>query len=102
MKNRFEDRFEDDPFTAQERALLAAWDRHNARVAAGDEYDSDFEDRLIAACQAQEAASRGAGTDDEICRRLVADARTGPTYEHSLVGGFTEKKTLQQSDAGSR
>ena len=97
------DWFDDDPFTARERALLAAWDRHNAQVAANDEYDADFEDRLIAACQAaQDAALRSAGTDDEICRQLAADARTGPTYDHSLGAGFTEENILQQSDARSR
>lgn len=113
------DLFDDDSFTAQERALLAAWDRHNAQVAAHDEYDADVEDRLIAACQAaQEAALRSAETDhDAICRQIAADARAagavaggcahsdahiGPTYDHSLDAGFTEEKTLQQSDVGSR
>lgn len=109
------DLFDDDPFTAQERALLAAWDRHNARVAANDEYDADFEDRLIAAYQvAQEAALRIAETDDgAICRQIAADARAagggahsyahvGPTCDHSLDAGFTQEKTLQQSDVGSR
>ena len=108
------DRIDDDPFTAPERAVLAAWDRHNAPVAANDEYDADFLDRLIAADQtAQDTALRSAEADDAICRRIAADARaagggvpsdahTGPTYDHSLDAGFTEEKTLQQSDAGSR
>ena len=83
--------------------MLAAWDRHHARVAARDGYDADFEDRLIAACEAaQQTALRGAGTDDEICRQLAADARTGPTCDHSLSVGFTEENILQQSDARSR
>lgn len=103
------DLFDDDPFTAEERALLAAWDRHNARIAANDEYDAGVEDRLMAACQAaQEAALRSAETDDDaICRQIAADARaagacagacahsdarTGPTYDHSLDAGFTEEK----------
>jgi hypothetical protein len=51
------DRCHDDPFTAQERALLAAWDRHNAPVAAQGERD-DFADRLIAAGQLAADAMR--------------------------------------------
>jgi len=103
------DLFDDDPFTAQQRALLAAWDRHNARAAAHDEYDVDFEGRLIAACQAaQEAALRSTETDDDaICRQLAGDARAagavagggahsdahiGPTYDRSLDAGFTKRK----------
>ena len=103
------DRFDADPFTAQERALLAAWDRHNARVTAHGERGVDFEHRLIALCQAaQEAALPSAETDDDAIRRQIAadaraagavarggapsDAHLGPTYDQSLDAGFTEEK----------
>lgn len=67
----------DDEFTAQERALLATWDRHNAPVAANDECDAAFEHRLIAAYHAaREASLRVAESNDEaICRQIAADAR---------------------------
>jgi hypothetical protein len=66
----------DDEFTAQERALLATWDRHNAPVAANDECDAAFEHRLIAAYHAaREASLRAAESNDEaICRQIAADA----------------------------
>ena len=70
------DLFEDDEFTAQERALLAAWDRHNAPVAANDESDAAFEDRLSAAYQAAQEASLciAESSDEAICQQIATDA----------------------------